>query len=111
MDTDRILVLVTCATAEEAGTIAERLVEERLAACATVAGPVQSVFRWQGAISRETEHQLILKTRRACFDALAQRVRELHSYEVPEIVALPIAVGSADYLNWIDENTESDNGA
>jgi len=111
MDTDKIVVLVTCATAAEAGAIAEALVREKLAACVTIGGAVQSVFRWQGDVSRETEYQLVIKTRRACFDALERCVRALHSYEVPEIIALPIMRGSADYLNWIDENTESDNDA
>ena len=108
MDANRIVVLVTCGTADEAGVIAEHLVQENLAACVTLAGAVQSVFRWQGAVSRETEHLLVIKTRGACFNALERRVRELHSYDVPEIIALPIVHGSADYLNWIDNNTDSD---
>jgi len=103
---EAILVMVTCANDAQAHRIADCLVEERLAACANIAGAVHSVFRWQGAINRESETLLMAKTRAELFGKLAQRVKELHSYEVPEIIALPIVEGSPDYIAWILESTE-----
>ena len=103
--TDAIVVMVTCGSRAEAETIAERLVEERLVACAGIAGEVRSIFHWQGAISRETETLLIMKTQMSCFEPLSRRVKELHSYQVPEIIALPILSGTPDYLSWIRDST------
>jgi periplasmic divalent cation tolerance protein len=102
---EAIVVMVTCANDEEADAIADRVVAERLAACAGVAGHVRSLFHWQGALSRATETLLLLKTRAELFDRLSRRVRELHSYEVPEIIALPVVAGDADYLAWVREST------
>jgi periplasmic divalent cation tolerance protein len=98
-----VVVLVTCSDADEAERIASCLVEERLAACANVAGPIQSVFRWKGALEKATEYLLLIKTHRELFEKIAARVEELHSYEVPEIVALPIVAGSRPYLDWIND--------
>ncbi len=100
-----VLVLVTCASREEAGQIAGCLVRERLAACVNVAGPVRSVFRWKGAVEEQAEHVLLVKTRAELFERLAARVRELHSYEVPEVIGLPIVLGLAEYLAWIEQQT------
>jgi len=100
-----ILVLVTCGSPEEAEAIAESLVRERLVACAGAAGPLQSIFWWQGAAQKAAEQLLIMKTRRGLFDQVARRVRELHCYEVPEVVAVPIVEGSADYLKWLESET------
>jgi uncharacterized protein involved in tolerance to divalent cations len=78
-------------------------VEERLAACVNRVGPVRSVYRWQGQIEQNDEELLIIKTKRALFERLKTRVQELHSYSVPEIIALPILEGSEPYLKWLKE--------
>lgn len=87
---------------EEARRIADRLVETRLAACAAITPKVLSIYRWKGAIESSEEWGLTIKTRRDLFEALCVEIRKLHSYEVPEILALPIIAGSEDYLNWLD---------
>jgi periplasmic divalent cation tolerance protein len=102
-----IVVLVTAATEEEAVRIGRGVVEARLAACANVLPGVRSIFRWEGKISDEREVLLLLKTRSDLFDRLAETVKRLHTYQVPEIVALPIEFGSPDYLAWIRENTRN----
>ena len=79
--------------------------DERLAACVNRIAPVQSVYRWQGKLEQSEEHLLIIKTQRRLFAALEKRVRQLHSYSVPEIVALPIIDGSQDYLQWLGDQT------
>ena len=101
----RIVVFVTAPGAEDAARIGRALVEEGLCACANVVGPIRSIYRWQGEVKDEPEVLLMLKTRGALFERLETRVRELHTYEVPEIVALPIAAGSDPYLRWIDDAT------
>jgi periplasmic divalent cation tolerance protein len=102
--TDKILVLVTCGSAKEASLIAKTLVEARLAACGNVLeAPVRSIYRWKGRVEAAKEYLLIIKTSRRRFPALAELVKHLHSYDVPEIIVLPIASGSADYLRWIGE--------
>jgi len=99
--TDCIAVLVTVGSRDEGARIADALVSEELAACVTLVGPIQSVYRWQGAVQRDEELLLIVKTRAALFEPLAARVRELHSYETPEVIALPITAGSQAYLDWL----------
>ncbi len=99
--TDFIVVLVTVASAEEGQRIAEALVGERLAACVNVVGPIRSIYAWKGAVQRDEERLLIIKTRAALFDELESRVRALHSYETPEVIALPISAGSQPYLDWL----------
>jgi|SRR5689334_3148099 len=101
-----VVVLVTTASADEAAEIARALVEERLAACANVVGPIRSLFRWEGKIDDATEHMLLIKARAADFALLERRVRALHSYEVPEVIALPLGAGSAPYLAWLANATE-----
>ena len=101
-----IVVFVTCGSEDEALKIARALVEERLAACANMISPLRSIYRWEGKIWDEKEWLLIIKTQRSKFEDLAKRVKALHSYSVPEIIALPIAEGSPAYLNWIEENTK-----
>ena len=98
---EALIVLVTVSSREEAERIAEPLVGEQLAACVNVVGPIRSIYRWQGAVQRDDEHLLLIKTTRARYAALEARVRALHSYDVPEVIALPIEMGSADYLGWI----------
>jgi periplasmic divalent cation tolerance protein len=100
-----IFVMVTCATADEAEAIANRLVEERLAACVNIFGRLRSLFHWKGALARETEFLLTVKTCREQFDALNRMVKELHSYEVPEVIGVPIMLGNEDYLDWIRRST------
>jgi periplasmic divalent cation tolerance protein len=103
---DAIIVMVTCSNSEEADRIAEALLEEHLVACVNIAGRIRSLFHWQGAIARESESLLLMKTQQPRFEALSRRVKELHSYEVPEIIAMPIQVGNPDYLAWIRESTQ-----
>jgi periplasmic divalent cation tolerance protein len=99
--TDAIQVITAAASQEEAQRIARALVEQRLAACVQVAGPVRSTYRWQGQIETAEEFLCIIKSERTHYPALEKAIRELHSYEVPEILAMPIAEGSAAYLDWL----------
>ena len=100
-----IVVYVTAGSPAEGDRIARALVDERLAACVNRIVPVQSIYRWQGKLEQSEEQLLIIKTQRRLFAALEKRVRELHSYSVPEIVALPIIDGSQDYLQWLGDQT------
>jgi periplasmic divalent cation tolerance protein len=97
-----IIVMVTTASKVEAETIAQRLLEARLIACANIVGPVQSQFRWSGKIDRAEEYLVLMKSRKDLFEDLSETVKALHSYEVPEIIAVPIIAGSKAYLNWLD---------
>jgi periplasmic divalent cation tolerance protein len=100
--TGKIVVLVTCGSAKEARKIARAVVEQRLAACANIAtSPVHSVYRWKGKVESAKEFLLIIKTTQARFAKLQAAIKRLHSYDVPEIIALPIAAAAADYLKWI----------
>jgi len=103
---EAIVVLVTCGTEDEAVEIAHALVEERLAACVNLISPVRSIYRWEGKIWDEKEWMLIIKTQKRRFEELEKKVKSLHSYSVPEIIALPIIEGSASYLNWLEEMTK-----
>ena len=103
---DFVVVLVTAGTADEAARIGRTLVEERLVACANVVGPIRSIYRWQGAVEDAGEHLLLLKARAADVPAVETRVQALHSYDVPEVLALPVAAGSAAYLTWLAEATD-----
>ena len=100
-----IVVFCTAGSRDEAERLADILVEERLAACVTIVGPVLSVYRWKGKVERGDEYLLVVKTKRSLYSKLESRLRELHSYEVPEIVALPIVEGLKDYLSWLSEET------
>jgi len=100
-----VVVLVTAADAEEGARLGRTLVEERLAACANVVGPIRSIYRWQGAVEEADEHLVLLKARGADVAALEARVRALHSYDVPEVLALPVTAGSAPYLAWLADST------
>jgi periplasmic divalent cation tolerance protein len=102
---EALLVLITTGSQEEAEKIARKLVEERLAACVNIVPQVRSLFWWENKVSEEEEVLLIVKTRRSRFGALVLRVKALHSYQVPEIIALPIVEGSLSYLQWIDKST------
>ena len=98
---------VVCASAEQAQAIGRAVVSERLAACANALGPVASVYWWDGKLTEDSEHALVLKTRASLVPALTRRVKELHSYEVPCVVALPIEAGNPDYLAWIARETRA----
>jgi periplasmic divalent cation tolerance protein len=103
---DRYCVaLITAGSADEAARIGRALVEERLAACANIVGPIRSIYRWREELQDEPEHLLLVKTRRNLFNRLAERVGELHSYETPGIIALPVIAGSAPYLEWVGAST------
>jgi periplasmic divalent cation tolerance protein len=96
-----IVVLMTAANGEEATRLAEMLVGSHLAACVQILPEMESVYRWQGTVERQSEVLLIAKTTHKKFDELDREVRALHSYDTPEIVALPIISGSASYLEWL----------
>jgi periplasmic divalent cation tolerance protein len=100
--TDYIQVITTVQQREDAEAIARSLVEGRLAACVQVVGPVTSIYRWQGNIETAQEFQCWAKTRRELFDRAQAAIRRIHPYKVPEIIAVPLSAGSADYLAWLD---------
>jgi periplasmic divalent cation tolerance protein len=97
-----IIVMVTTASKEEAETVAQRLLEAKLIACANIIGPVSSRFLWSGKIDKAEEYLVFMKSRRDLFEKLSESVKALHSYEVPEIIAFPIVAGSKAYLDWLD---------
>lgn len=103
--TDKIVVLVTCESAKQARAIARAMVSRRLAACGNVVeAPMRSIYRWKGKVESAKEFLLILKSSRRRFAAIDAAVRQLHSYDVPEIIALPVMEGSRGYLDWIAES-------
>ena len=103
----RIVIFITCASDEEAQKISSRLVEKRLAACANIVHGINSLFRWHGKVDTAKESLLIIKSRKDKINSIIREVKSLHSYEVPEIIALPIIGGSKDYLEWIDDSITS----
>jgi periplasmic divalent cation tolerance protein len=103
--TEIVIVLTTAPADDRAEQLAHQLVDERLAACATVSAPMVSVYRWQGRIDREAERQIVIKTTRDRLAALEARLRQLHSYELPEFLVLAVEQGSAAYLGWVVEQT------
>ncbi len=107
MNDNVIVVLVTVGNQEEGLRIAQTLVDERLAACVNMIPAIRSIYRWKGEICDDPEALLLIKSRRELFPRLEARVKELHSYDVAEIIALPVTTGSADYLGWVVENTSS----
>jgi len=103
--TDAVFVVVMCADEGEAEGIATALVDERLAACANWGVGLTSLFRWEGRAERQGEAILLMKTRADLFERLSRRVKELHSYRVPEILALPVAAAEEGYLAWVRDST------
>lgn len=99
------LVFVTAPTQEQAQAIAQALVSAQLAACVSLM-PIASIYTWQGKVQQEAEWQLVIKTDLRLFDRLAAEVQAMHSYEVPEIIAVPIVAGAAPYLQWLAANTQ-----
>jgi periplasmic divalent cation tolerance protein len=102
---DEIVVFITASNEDEAAKIARALVETRLAGCVNIIKDIRSIYSWQGKIEDEAEVLMIAKTRKPLFDSLMKKVKELHSYTVPEIIAIPIVEGSEDYLRWLKEVT------
>ncbi|MEH2422105.1 MAG: divalent-cation tolerance protein CutA [Nostoc sp.] len=100
------VVLVTAGNMQEAEAIANALVEAKLAACVNLL-PIHSIYTWQGELHNEQEWQLLIKTDLAQFPAMEAKIKEMHSYEVPEIIALPIVAGSQAYLQWISQQVKS----
>jgi periplasmic divalent cation tolerance protein len=105
---ERVLVLTTVATDEDADRLAGALVERRLCACVNVLPRVRSIYRWKGAVEREEERLLLLKTRSDRLPALREAMLALHPYEVPELIAVPIEAGSPAYLDWLDASVREE---
>lgn len=99
-------VLTTAGSREEAGRIARALVEERLAACAQVVGPIQSTYRWEGAVEEAEEYLVLVKTLSALSQQVVAAIRRNHSYQTPEILCTPILDGDRDYLSWVRESVQ-----
>jgi len=102
--TNKLLVLSTAGSESEARKIAETLVERRLAACVNIVSQVHSVYRWGGKVEQADEHLLLIKTVREREEQVRAAIRELHSYEVPECIAIRVESGSAEYLKWIEDS-------
>lgn len=105
MNPEYVVVLTTLPVDADAGALARQVVEERLAACVNLLPVMESVYRWEGKVDRESERQLVFKTARERVPALWERVRELHPYDIPEFIVLPIVDGNEAYLRWIGEGT------
>ncbi|HZQ19587.1 MAG TPA: divalent-cation tolerance protein CutA [Terriglobales bacterium] len=102
--TDKVLVLTTAGGESEAHKIAQQLVERKLAACVNIVPKIQSVYRWQGKVESAEEYLMLIKTTRAHVETVQSALRELHSYDLPELVVVSIEGGSPEYLNWIAES-------
>jgi len=100
-----IMVINSCNSQETAHSIAESLVSKKLAACVNIINSVESVYQWQGKIEHEKEYLLLIKTQRTLFSQLKEAVQQLHPYELPEIIAVPIELGEENYLKWIESAT------
>lgn len=103
---EAVVVYITAPNEDEAARIARVLVEERLAGCVNIVKGIRSIYSWEGKTQDDQEVLMIAKTQKYLFDTLMKRVRDLHSYTVPEVIALPVIEGSEDYLNWLKEVTE-----
>ena len=106
MTTEYIIVFITAPNEEEAAGIGHKIVEERLAACVNITRSVRSIYRWQGRVEDEQEVLMVVKTKKSLFERLQERVKELHSYSVPEIIGLPLIQGSKEYLDWLGQETD-----
>jgi periplasmic divalent cation tolerance protein len=101
-----IVIFITVPEYDIGKNVADILINEKLAACVNITGKINSTYFWQGNVENDDEYLLIIKTRKDKFEELSQKVKENHPYSVPEIIAMPIIVGSKDYLNWIDETLD-----
>ncbi len=101
--TDKVIVYTTCGQAEDAASIAQRLIEARLAACVNVVPGVRSYYRWKGKIENDAEFLLIIKTARGLVDPLRLELEKLHPYDLPELIVAPIIDGSPNYLAWLEQ--------
>lgn len=100
-----MVVFITARDEDEAAALARALVGARLAACVNIVKNIRSIYSWQGNLQDDREVLMIVKTQKKLFESLYAKVKELHSYEVPEVIGIPIAVGSEDYLRWIQDST------
>jgi periplasmic divalent cation tolerance protein len=105
--TDKIIVFTTCDSAKEAKQLARHLVEQRVAACVNILPKAHSVYRWKEKIETAAEYVLVIKSRRDLFPALRAEIEKIHSYEVPEIVAVPVVEGSQAYLAWLERELKA----
>lgn len=103
---DEIVIFVTTSSTAEAERIGNKLVEDKLVACVNVIPNIRSIFHWQGESCNEEEVLMILKSVRANLEKIIKNVKQLHSYEVPEVIAIPIIGGSQEYLDWVNKETE-----
>src|SRR5579871_2925970 len=101
--TDKIVVFSTCATEEEGARIGRALVESRVAACVTIVAGARSLYRWQGAIESAAECLLVIKSSRGLFDRLQAALAEVHPYDTPEVIALPVIDGASKYMRWLED--------
>lgn len=104
--TDKIIVFSTCGSEEEARKLAGTLIEKRLAACVNITAPVNSVYRWKGVVEEAHEWLLIIKSRRERFEDIRAALETAHSYELPEVLAIPVLDGSPNYLTWLEDETK-----
>jgi periplasmic divalent cation tolerance protein len=100
--TDKVVVLTTCDSQDQAGRLARHLIEHRLAACVNILPAARSVYRWKDQIEEAEELVLVIKSRRDVFEKVREAIAHLHTYEVPEVIALPVVDGSEAYLSWLD---------
>ena len=107
MVTDKIVVFTTCNSQEQGAQLARHLIEHRLAACVNILTGARSFYRWKGEIEQASEVVLLIKSRRDVFEKLREAIAQLHSYEIPEVIALPIVDGSDAYLSWLDRELVS----
>ena len=106
--TDKIVVLTTCDSEAAAADLARKLVEFRVAACVNIVPGARSVYRWKDQIEESLEWLLVIKSRQDLFDELSAQIRKLHSYEVPEVIAVPVIGGAETYLAWLDQELRPD---
>ena len=104
---EEIVCFITAPSEDEAAKIARSLVEAKLAACVNVVKNIRSIYSWQGNIEDDAEVLMVAKTRKSLFKELSAKVKDLHSYDVPEVIALPVVDGSEDYLNWLRDATSA----
>ena len=107
MVTDKIVVLTTCDSEEQAQSLARHLIEQRLAACVNILPGARSIYRWKDKIEDAAEFVLVIKSRRDLFAKLREAILHLHSYEIPEVIALPVVDGAEAYLGWLDRELAS----